>query len=142
MIRRAAEAGFTPPRSFLLAERWLDSLADVLDAWPEVPVLVVTEAFAEEVTGFHVHRGALGSFHRRTRHSLDDLLGMRRLVVCEDIVDHTNVGAILRCAAGLGWDGVLLAPAGGRSALPARDQGRDGGGGVLPALGPAGALGQ
>lgn len=109
VIRRAAEAGFVP-RSFLLAERWLDSLADVLEAWPQVPVLVVTEAFAEEVTGFHVHRGALGSFHRRTRHTMDDLLGMQRLVVCEDIVDHTNVGAILRCAAGLGWDGVLLAP--------------------------------
>ena len=28
----------------------------------------------------------------------------------EDVVDHTNVGAILRNAAALGWDGVLLAP--------------------------------
>ncbi|PIF02452.1 MAG: rRNA methyltransferase, partial [Propionibacterium sp.] len=35
---------------------------------------------------------------------------LNRLVVCEDIVDHTNIGAIIRCAAGLGWDGVLLAP--------------------------------
>lgn len=35
---------------------------------------------------------------------------MRRLVVLEDIVDHTNVGAILRNAAGLGWDGALLSP--------------------------------
>ena len=34
----------------------------------------------------------------------------RRLVIMEDIVDHTNVGAILRNAAGLGWDGALLAP--------------------------------
>lgn len=37
-------------------------------------------------------------------------MAARRLVVCEDIVDHTNVGAIIRCAAGIGWDGVLLAP--------------------------------
>jgi tRNA G18 (ribose-2'-O)-methylase SpoU len=35
---------------------------------------------------------------------------MHRLVVLEDIVDHTNVGAILRNAAGLGWDGALLSP--------------------------------
>lgn len=109
VIRRAAEAGYRP-RSFLLAERWLAGLDDVLATWPEVPVYVVSEALAEEVTGFHVHRGALGSFHRETRHSLDDVLALRRLVVMEDIVDHTNVGAILRGAAGLGWDGALLAP--------------------------------
>ncbi|HET6759104.1 MAG TPA: RNA methyltransferase, partial [Propionibacteriaceae bacterium] len=44
------------------------------------------------------------------RHRVEDILSMRRLVVLEDIVDHTNVGAILRNAAGLGWDGVLLSP--------------------------------
>lgn len=109
VIRRAVAAGYRP-RSFLLAERWLGSLADVLAAHPEVPVFVVSEALAEEVTGFHVHRGALASLHRETRHLVPDLLGLRRLVVLEDIVDHTNVGAILRCAAGLGWDGAVLAP--------------------------------
>ena len=62
------------------------------------------------VTGFHVHRGALASMHRHTRWSVEDLLDAQRLVVCEDIVDHTNVGAIVRSAAALGWDGVLLAP--------------------------------
>lgn len=109
VIRRAVEAGHEP-RSFLLAERWLDGLADLWQARPEVPVYVVTEALAEQVTGFHVHRGALASLHRAAPASMDDLLGLRRLVVAEDIVDHTNVGAIIRCAAGLGWDGVLLAP--------------------------------
>ena len=48
--------------------------------------------------------------HREQRHDLDQLLAARRLVVMEDIVDHTNVGAVLRNAAGLGWDGALLAP--------------------------------
>jgi len=109
VIRRAVEAGYRP-RSFLLAERWLPGLADVLGRWPEVPVYVVTEALAEQVTGFHVHRGALASMHREIRYTPADLLDARRLVVLEDVVDHTNVGAILRCAAGLGWDGALLAP--------------------------------
>ncbi len=109
VIRRAVEAGYRP-RSFLLAKRWLDGLRDVLERWPEVPVYVVTEELAEEVTGFHVHRGALASLHREQRHDLDQLLAGRRLVIMEDIVDHTNVGAILRNAAGLGWDGALLAP--------------------------------
>jgi tRNA G18 (ribose-2'-O)-methylase SpoU len=109
VIRRAIEAGYRP-RSFLLAERWLASLRDVLEGWPAVPVFVVTERLAEQVTGFHVHRGALASLHREQRHRIEQLLAMRRLVVLEDIVDHTNVGAILRNAAGLGWDGALLSP--------------------------------
>lgn len=109
VIRRALEAGYRP-RSFLLAERWLPGLADVLQPHAGVPIYVVSEALAEEVTGFHVHRGALASLHRNPPTPMNDLLGLRRLVVAEDIVDHTNVGAIIRNAAGLGWDGVLLAP--------------------------------
>ncbi|AZZ39144.1 RNA methyltransferase [Acidipropionibacterium jensenii] len=108
IIRRAAEAGYRP-RSYLLAPRWIDGLRDLLDD-VDVPVYVVTEELAEKVTGFHVHRGALASMERVTRWSEADLMSADRLVVCEDIVDHTNVGAIIRCAAGLGWDGVLLAP--------------------------------
>jgi tRNA G18 (ribose-2'-O)-methylase SpoU len=109
VIRRALEAGHTP-RSFLLAERWLPGLADLLDAHPDAPVYVVDEQLAEQVTGFHVHRGALASLHRAAPAAMSELLGASRLVVTEDIVDHTNVGAIIRNAAGLGWDGVLLSP--------------------------------
>lgn len=108
VIRRACEAGYRP-RSFLLAERWIDGLRDVLDRF-DGPVYVVDEALAEQITGLHVHRGALASMERATRWTMSDLLGARRLVVMEDVVDHTNVGAIIRCAAALGWDGVLLAP--------------------------------
>jgi tRNA G18 (ribose-2'-O)-methylase SpoU len=75
-----------------------------------VPVYVVSETLAEQVTGFHVHRGALASLHREERGTVTKLLGLGRLVVLEDIVDHTNVGAILRNAAGLGWDGALISP--------------------------------
>ncbi|HEU5484344.1 MAG TPA: RNA methyltransferase [Microlunatus sp.] len=110
VIRRAVEAGYRP-RSFLLAERWIAGLTDVLDRWPGVPVYLVTEAVAERVTGFHVHRGALASLHREVRHTVEHLLThSARLVVLEDVVDHTNIGAVLRNAAALGWDGALLAP--------------------------------
>src|SRR5215208_2198362 len=109
VIRRAVQAGYRP-RSFLLAERWVAGLTDVTQRWPDVPVYLVTEQLAETVTGFHVHRGALASMHREQRHRLEDLLGFDRVVVIEDVVDHTNVGAIIRNSAGLGWDGVLRAP--------------------------------
>ena len=113
IIERALAAGYLP-RSLLLARRWWDDLRDVVEPL-HVPVYEVSEALAEQVTGFHVHRGALGSFHRRPPRPLDELLGLRRLVLVEDIVDHTNLGAIIRCAAGLGWDGLVLSP---RSADP------------------------
>jgi tRNA G18 (ribose-2'-O)-methylase SpoU len=110
VIRRATEAGYRP-RSFLLAERWLDDLADLIAARPDVPVYLVSEELAESVTGFHVHRGALASLHRETRHTVAELLASsRRLVVTEDVVDHANLGAIARSAAALGWDGLLLSP--------------------------------
>lgn len=109
VIRRAVEASYRP-RSFLLAERWLAELGDLLAAFDDVPVYVVSEELAEAVTGFHVHRGALASLHREARHTTAQLLARRRLVVVEDIVDHTNVGAIARNAAGLRWDGLLLSP--------------------------------
>jgi tRNA G18 (ribose-2'-O)-methylase SpoU len=109
VVRRALEAGFAP-RSFLMAERWLAGLADVM-ADADVPCYVVSEARAEEVTGFHVHRGALASLHRRPLPSVDEVLaGARTVLVLEDVVDHTNVGAILRSGAALGVDAVLLAP--------------------------------
>src|SRR6476660_8094200 len=109
VVRRAAEAGFVP-RSFLMAPRWLDGLADVLEP-AAAPCYVVSEALAEQVTGFHVHRGALASLERRPLPSLDEVLdGARQVIVLEDIIDHTNVGAILRSGAALGFDAVLLAP--------------------------------
>jgi tRNA G18 (ribose-2'-O)-methylase SpoU len=109
VIRRAVEAGHRP-RSFLLTERWLPSLADVIGRSPDVPVYVVSPELAEAVTGFHVHRGALASMHRAEQTPISDVLHTRRIVVLEDIVDHANVGAVLRSAAGLGWQGALLSP--------------------------------
>lgn len=107
IIRRAAEAG-ARPRSFLLQERWLAGLDDVLHTHPDVPCYVGTSELAEQVSGFHVHRGALASYIRPPETSWEQLLAARRLVVCEDIVDHTNIGSILRVAAALDWGGVVV----------------------------------
>ena len=109
VVRRAVEAGYTA-RSFLMAPRWLDGLADVLDR-SDAPCYVVSESLAEEVTGFHVHRGALASLERRPLPTVEEVIaGARTIVVLEDVVDHTNVGAILRSAAALGAEAALLSP--------------------------------
>ncbi|RNL79384.1 TrmH family RNA methyltransferase [Nocardioides marmorisolisilvae] len=107
VVRRAVEAGFTP-RSFLMAEKWIDGLAEVFG---EAPVYVVDESVSEELTGFHVHRGALAAFERKPLPSLDEVLdGARSVLVLEDVVDHTNVGAVFRSAAAMDFDAILLAP--------------------------------
>ncbi|MBC7277236.1 RNA methyltransferase [Nocardioides sp.] len=109
VVRRAVAGGFEP-RSFLMAPKWLDGLSDVL-ATTDAPCYVMSEKAAEEVTGFHVHRGALASLKRRPLPSVDSVLaGARSVLVLEDIVDHTNVGAIFRSGAALGFDALLLAP--------------------------------
>ena len=109
VVRRSVEAGFEA-RSFLMAPRWLEGLDDVL-ARSSGPCYVLSEALIEQVTGFHVHRGALASLHRRPLASVDDVLaGARSVLVLEDLVDHTNVGAVFRSGAALGFDAVLLAP--------------------------------
>jgi tRNA G18 (ribose-2'-O)-methylase SpoU len=75
-------------------------------------VLVRSEQELESITGYAVHRGALAAMHRPTLPSLGELVATARLVVVlEDIVDHTNVGAIFRSAAGLGADAVVVSPA-------------------------------
>lgn len=109
VVRRAVAAGYGV-RSFLMAPRWVESLGDVLESI-DAPCYVMSEADIEGLTGFHVHRGALAALTRAALPSLDDVLaGAESIVVLEDIVDHTNVGAIFRCAAGLGIDAVLLSP--------------------------------
>ena len=139
VIRRAVEAGHRP-RSFLMAEKWLESMAPVVaaatgtddayapartddgatgagDAADVAPVFVADEPVLRAITGFHLHRGALAAMHRPPLASVAEVLagahggaGARRVAVLEDIVDHTNVGAMFRSAAALGVDAVLVTP--------------------------------
>jgi tRNA G18 (ribose-2'-O)-methylase SpoU len=109
VIARALAAGHVP-RSVLVQERWLDDVAELLGE-ADVPVYLVDAAIAEGVTGYAVHRGALAALHRPGLAPVRDVVaGARRVLVLDDIVDHTNVGAAFRAAAGLGADAVLVGP--------------------------------
>jgi len=118
VIGRALDTGHQP-RSFLLADNRWELLADGLRAQilaAGVPVFVGAHDVLEQVTGYHVHRGSLASFHRPALRGVAEVLaGARRVVVLEEVNNHTNVGAIVRGAAALGFDALLLDP---RSADP------------------------
>jgi len=113
VIRRALAAGYQP-RSLLVTSRWLDDLAELVADHPDAADLmcfVVTEAAAERLTGFHVHRGALAAMYRRALPPVAEVVGRAdRLLVLEDVVDHTNLGLCLRSAVALGAQGALLSP--------------------------------
>ena len=112
VIRRALGAGHRP-RSFLMGERWLTDLSDLVEQAESqnVPVYFAKAAVIEAMTGFHLHRGALASMHRPPLVAPKVLLQKAsRVVVLEDIIDHTNLGAIFRSCAALGVDAVLITP--------------------------------
>jgi tRNA G18 (ribose-2'-O)-methylase SpoU len=109
VIERALAAGYSL-RSALMSPTWLDRTARTL-AGSDAPVYVADDALLRQLTGFHVHRGALASVHRRRLLSLEDLLATSSLLaVIEDMVNHTNLGAIFRTVAALGADGVVISP--------------------------------
>jgi tRNA G18 (ribose-2'-O)-methylase SpoU len=112
VIRRAVSAGYQM-RSLLVTKDRLAGLADLAELGHvgDTPVYVVSAEVAEAITGFRVHRGALASMYRRPIPPVAEVLARaQRIVVLEDLVDHENVGAIFRCAAGLGFDAAVLAP--------------------------------
>jgi tRNA G18 (ribose-2'-O)-methylase SpoU len=108
VIERALRLGYGM-RSLLLLEQRVGRFARL--APDGVPVYAATADLMRSITGFAVHRGVLASFDRKTLPSAGELVrGARRVVVLEDVNNHTNVGAIVRSASALGIDALLLDP--------------------------------
>jgi tRNA G18 (ribose-2'-O)-methylase SpoU len=107
VLRRALKAGFAP-RSFLVETKRVGQLSDLAGA---ARVYAGDAEILEQITGFHVHRGVLASFKRKPAATAADVLRQaKRVVILENINNHTNIGAIFRGVAALGMDAVLLSP--------------------------------
>jgi tRNA G18 (ribose-2'-O)-methylase SpoU len=108
VAERAIRAGYRL-RAVLVDATRGDPLPRGVD--PEVPVYAASPPVLQRITGLGVHRGLLGCFDRRAERSTADVLaGARRVVVLERVSNPTNLGVILRSAAGLGMDAALLDP--------------------------------
>ena len=106
VISRAAKAGYLF-RSVLCEEKWLESVLPWVDA--ETPILVSSNEMMATIAGYNVHRGALASMVRRALPAPEELLqSSDRVIVLEGLVNHTNVGAIVRSAAAFGFDALLI----------------------------------
>lgn len=115
VIARALASG-AEPLSLLMEEKWFDTLQPVIAQmaarFPQVPVFVAPHGELCRLIGYDLTRGALGAFRRPPLPSVEEICAdAQRIVVLEDITNHTNVGAIFRSAAALGIDAVLVTPA-------------------------------
>lgn len=115
VIDRALAAG-REPISLLVEEPWIEGMSqtfDVVDKWwgTDIPVYVASPEQLRQLTGYRLHRGALSAMRRWPLPSVEETCrDARRVAVMENIVDHTNVGALMRSAAALDVDAVLVTP--------------------------------
>lgn len=112
VIERALNMG-CEPISILTETKHIDTqLSGILSRFPELPVYTAPYEVLTQLTGFALTRGALCAMHRPALKSVGELCrDARRIAVLENVVNPTNVGAIIRSAAALHMDAVLLTPA-------------------------------
>lgn len=109
VIERAYNAGYQPI-SFLMEEKHIEGeCATLLERCPDIPVYTADFDVLTNLTGFKLTRGALCAFQRKPMPSIEEICkNKNRIVILEDVVNPTNVGAIFRSAAALFMDGILL----------------------------------
>ena len=100
------------PLSLLMERRFIEGKAsEIIRRCGEIPVYTGERELLAGLTGYELTRGVLCAMRRPQPARFEALCtGARRVAVLESIVDATNVGAIIRSAAALGIDAVLLTP--------------------------------
>ncbi len=111
VIERALDAGYESV-SLLLERQHIEGEARaIVSRCAGVPVYTAETPVLERLTGFKLTRGALCAMRRRPLPALEEVCaGARRIAVLENVMNPTNVGAIFRSAAALGFDAVVLTP--------------------------------
>ena len=109
VILRALDAGYEP-LSLLMEKSQAEGAAkEVITRVGRVPVYVAEAEVLKKLTGFEMTRGVLCAMRRKVMPTMEEICaGAKRIVVLENVMNPTNVGAIFRSAAALGMDGILL----------------------------------
>ena len=111
VVMRALDAGYEPV-SILAEDRHINGEArEVLARCPDIPVYTASFEVLMQLTGYKLTRGLLCAMRRRPLPRVEELCRRaRRIAVLENVMNPTNVGAIIRSAAALNMDAVLLTP--------------------------------
>ena len=114
VIGRALDAGCVPVSALMDGSHVSAAAREILTRLgADVPVFTAEDAVLTQLTGFHLTRGMLCAMRRPALPEAGALCrAARRVVVLENVMNPTNLGAIFRSAAALNMDAVLLTEAG------------------------------
>lgn len=108
VIDRALNAGYEPI-SFLVEEENLTSKVEKTMDNCNVPIYIGPHHVLKDIPGYGLTRGMLCAFRRRPIESVPSLINTAaNIAILEDVMNPTNIGAIIRSAAALGIDALLL----------------------------------
>lgn len=112
VIGRALDAGYTPV-SFLMEPKDVETRGKaLLERCGSIPVYVAELDVLTQLTGFHLTRGMLCAMYRKPLPAVERLCAnAKRIAVLEDVMNPTNIGAIIRSAAALHMDALVLTSA-------------------------------
>lgn len=109
VIERALDAGYEPVSMLVCEDEFKGQAEKQANRMEDKPVYVVKKDEFAKITGANLTRGALSAMKRKKLPTVDDIIkDAKRIAVLEDVVNPTNLGAIVRSAAALGMDAVLF----------------------------------
>ncbi len=109
VIRVAMAAGYEPLALLCERKHITGDAADIIASCNDIPVYTGSRELLASLTGYTLTRGVLCAMRRPVVPTVEEVCrNARRVVVIDNVVDTTNIGAIFRSAAALGIDGVLL----------------------------------
>ena len=111
VIERALDAGYEPV-SCLMEKKHIEGEGrPILDRIGDIPVFCAEFDVLTQLTGFALTRGMLCAMKRKKLKTVTQICQNKsRVVILDRVMNPTNVGAIIRSAAALGMDAVLLTP--------------------------------
>lgn len=111
VIQVALNVGYEPIALLCERKHVTGDAAPILSRCKDIPIYIGERLLLSQITGYVLTRGVLCAMRRRKMPTVEAVCkDAQRLVVIDNVVDTTNIGAIFRSAAALGIDGVLLTP--------------------------------
>lgn len=111
VIERALDAGYEAV-SCLMEKKHIEGEGRrILERIGDIPVFCAEFDVLTQLTGFKLTRGMLCAMKRKPLPTVREICENKsRIVILDKVMNPTNVGAIIRSAAALGMDAVLLTP--------------------------------